>query len=160
MGQDNPFAFDLQYADAPGLRRFLTGTPSVLSLAAIEPGIDLLLEAGMDRLRAKTIRQTEYLIRLCENHLAPLGFTLKSPRRAERRGAHVAFGHPEALRISEALKQELNVIPDFRQPDNLRFAVAGLYTSYRELYEAVMRVRRVVVERRYEHYPFAAPFVT
>ncbi len=160
MGQDNPFAFDLQYAGAPGLRRFLTGTPSVLSMAAIEPGIDLLLEAGMERLRAKIVRQTEYLIKLYESHLAPLGFALKSPRQAARRGAHVTFGHPEALRISEALKQEMNVIPDFRRPDNLRFAVAGLYTSYCELFEAVMRLRRVVVERRYEHYPLAAPYVT
>ncbi len=160
MGQDNPFAFGLEYADAPGLRRFLTGTPYVLSLAAIEPGVDLLLEAGMERVRAKVARQTLYLIQLYENYLAPLGFRLKTPRQTERRGAHVAFGHPEALRISEALKQEMNVIPDFRQPDNLRFAVAGLYTSYRELYEAVTRLRRVVVERRFEHYPLAAPYVT
>lgn len=160
MGQDNPFALELQYRSAPGIRRFLTGTPSILSLAAIEPGLNLILEAGSNRLRWKAEKQTDFLIELWAEQLQPVGFTLKSPRPAGMRGAHVTFGHPEALRISEALKKEMNVIPDFRRPDNLRFAVAPLYTRYVELVEAAGRLRRVVENRLYAKYPQASPVVT
>ncbi len=160
MGQDRPFDFDLQYTAAPGLRRFLTGTPAILALAGIETGVDLLLEAGMERLRAKAMQQTEYLAELWRTYLEPLGFAWKSPERPEQRGNHVTFGHPEGLRISRALQAEMKVIPDFRRPDNLRYAVAPLYTTYEELYEAVTRLCRVVTERLYEHYPTEAPVVT
>jgi len=160
MGQDRPFEFELSYRAAPGLRRFLTGTPAILSLAAIEPGVDLLLEAGMDKVRSKSVQQTEYLIALWEAHLEPIGFELRSPRDPERRGSHVALGHPEGLRISQALKEEMKVLPDFRRPDNLRYSVAPLYTSFAEVYEAVRRLRTVVADGVYERYPVEAPAVT
>jgi len=160
MGQEEPFAFGLDYQPAPGVRRFLTGTPAVLSLAAIEPGVALLLEAGVERVRAKSVRQTEYLIALWEHRLAPLGFELRSPRESARRGSHIAVGHPEAWRIAQALKAEMKVIPDFRQPDNLRFAVAPLYTSFGELYEAMARLQKVVEQKMYEKYPAETTAVT
>lgn len=160
FGQQNQFDFELAYRPAAGIRRFLTGTPPVLSLAAIEPGVDLLLEAGMDRLRAKSVQQTEYLIALWEALLAPLGFVLNSPRDPNRRGSHVSLGHPEALRIDRALIEEMNVIPDFRAPDNLRLGIAPIYTSFAEIHGAVMRLRRVVMEGLYEQYPKERPEVT
>ncbi|MCZ7573382.1 MAG: kynureninase [Ardenticatenaceae bacterium] len=160
FGQQNQFDFELAYRPAAGIRRFLAGTPPVLSLAAVEPGVDLLLEAGMDRLRAKSRQQTEYLIGLWEALLEPLGFELNSPRDPRRRGSHVSLGHPEALRIDRALIEEMNVIPDFRSPDNLRLGIAPIYTSFAEIHEAVMRLRRVVVEQLYEKYPKERPEVT
>ena len=160
MGQDRPFEFELSYQPAPGLRRFLTGTPAVLSLAGIEPGVDLLLEAGMESVRAKSVKQTEYLIALWETHLEPIGFELRSPRDLNWRGSHVALGHPEGLRISQALKEEMNVLPDFREPDNLRFSVAPLYTTFEEVHEAVRRLHTVVTEGVYKQYPTEAPAVT
>ncbi len=160
MGQARPFDFDLEYQPAPGLRRFLSGTPAILSLAAIEPGLDLLLEAGMERVRAKSVQQTSYLIALWQEILQPLGFELRSPLDDARRGSHVALGHPEAMRISSALKQEMNVLPDFRAPDNLRLSVAPLYTSYAEIYEAVQRIAAVVEKGLYEAFSTEAPEVT
>jgi kynureninase len=160
MGQRDLFAFDLNYAPAPGLRRFVTGTPSVISLSLIEPGVDLLLEAGMDRLRPKSVAQTEYLIGLWEALLAERGFTLKSPRDAARRGSHVSLGHPEALGIDLALIRELNVLPDFRAPDNLRLGIAPIYTSFSEIHTAVMRMCAAVDEGRYKAYAGNAPTVT
>lgn len=157
MGQQNMFDFDLAYTPAPGLRRFLTGTPPVLSLAAVEPGVDLLLEAGMDRVRSKSVQQTDYLIGLWQALLAPLGFHLNSPPHSKRRGAHVSLGHPEAGRIVQALIEEMNVIPDFRRPDNLRLGIASLYNSFTEVWTAVNRLETVVDERLYEQYdPIAA----
>lgn len=159
MGQQEPFEFGLEYEAADGLRRFLTGTPSILSLSAIEPGIDLLLEAGMQQVIEKSRRQTAYLQQLCQEYLQPLGFKLRSPLQPDRRGSHLALAHEEGLRISLAL-QERDVLLDFRRPDNLRLSVAPLYTSYSALYDAVQQMRAVVAERLYEKYAHEAPAVT
>jgi kynureninase len=159
-GRRAPFDFALEYAPAPGIQRFLAGTPPVLSLAALEPALDLLLEAGLEGLRAKSVAQTEYLIGLWEAWLRPLGFTLGSPRDAARRGSHVALGHPEGLRIDRALIEEMHVLPDFRPPDLIRLGVAPLYTSFADLHEAMRRLRAVVADRLYEKYPAVPPKVT
>jgi kynureninase len=160
LGHRGPFAFALDYAPAPGIARFLAGTPPVLSLAAIEPGLDLVLEAGVERIRAKSARQTEYLVALFEAWLAPLGFRLNSPRAAAQRGSHVSLGHAEGWRINRALIDEMGVIGDFREPDNLRFGIAPLYTTFAEIHEAMARLRTVVEERRYEKYPADRSAVT
>jgi kynureninase len=160
FGQRRQFDFELNYTPAPGIQRFLAGTPTLLSLAAVEPGVDLVFEAGLERLREKSVKQTEYLIALWEALLEPLGVTLNSPRDSRRRGSHVSLGHPEGLRIDRALIEAMNVIPDFRYPDNIRLGLAPLYTSFAEIHEAVMRLRRVIVERLYEQYPAERPEVT
>jgi kynureninase len=152
LGHRAPFEFAPDYAPAPGISRFLAGTPAILAVAAIEPGVDLVLDAGLERLRAKSIRQTDYLIGLWEAWLAPLDFRLHSPRDASCRGSHVSLGHPEGWRINRALIEEMKVIGDFREPDNLRFGLAPLYTSYAEIHEAMRRLRVVVTERRYAKY--------
>ncbi len=160
FGQKNAFAFGLDYEPASGIRRFLTGTPSILSIAPIEIGVDLLLEAGMDRLRAKSVRQTEYLIELWREWLAPLGFTMNSPADPAWRGSHVSLGHPDAWRIDQALIEEMNVLPDFRKPDNIRLGITPLYTTFAEIHEAVRRMKRVVEEKLYERYEAGVGGVT
>jgi kynureninase len=160
FGRRDQFDMASDYHPAPGILRFLVGTPPILSLLAVEPGVDLLVEAGMARVRAKSVAQTEYLIRLWERELRPLGFTLNSPRDAAIRGSHISLGHPEALRIDRALIDEMAVLPDFRYPDNLRLGIAPLYTSFVDLHEAVARIARVVKERRYERYPLERPTIT
>jgi kynureninase len=160
FGQRGQFDFALTYEPGPGVQRFLAGTPPILSLAPVETGVDLILEAGIERLRAKSMRQTDYLIGLWEALLAPLGVELNSPRDARVRGSHVSLGHPEGLRIDRALIEEVRVIPDFRYPDNIRLGIAPIYTTYAEIHEAVQRLRRVIVERLYEKYPLERPDVT
>jgi kynureninase len=150
FGQAEPFRFELDYRPSPGIRRFLTGTPPVLSLALIEPGVDLVIEAGIDRIRAKSLGQTEYLVQRYDAWLAELGYTLNSPRDGRSRGSHVALGHPEGLRISRALKQFMNVVPDFRRPDHIRLGVSPLVTTYEELHRAAQALRLVVRDRWYD----------
>ncbi len=153
FGRKEQFDFKLDYQAAPGMTGWLAGTPPMLSLAAIEPAIDLLMEAGIERLREKSVRQTEYLISLWQEWLEPLGVTLNSPRDATQRGSHVSLGHPEGLRIDRALIEEMRVIPDFRSPDNIRLGIAPLYTRFIDIHEALRRLRRVIKERLYERYP-------
>lgn len=160
MGKDNLFDFSLTYEPVSGLRSFLTGTPPVASLALIEPGVEMLLEAGIDRLREKSVRQTEYLVSLWEEVLTPFGFTLRSPRDPTRRGSHVSLGHPQGLGIDLAMIRDMNIIPDFRPPDNLRLGIAPVYTSYTDLHTAVMRIRTIMTEGLFEQYAAEAPVVT
>jgi kynureninase len=151
--QKSPFAFGLDYVPAPGISRFLTGSQPILGMLTMEAALDPILEAGMDRLRDKSVRLTEYLIQLFDYFLAPLGFTLGSPRTSNQRGSHVSIRHPEGYRINRALIEEMNVIPDFREPDNIRLGLAPLYTTFGEVWEGMDRIRRVVVEKRFEKYP-------
>lgn len=160
MGQANMFNFGLTYEPTPGLQHFLTGTPPVLSTLAIEPGVDLLLAAGMDRIRTKSVQQTEYLIALWEQELAPLDFALNSPRDRQWRGSHISLGHEEAWRIDQALIHNLKVLPDFRKPDNIRLGITPLYTSFEDIYQAVMRMKQVVTEKLYLRYAQTGTKVT
>ncbi len=155
LGRATPFDFGLDYRPEAGIRRFLTGTPPMLSLALIEPGVDLLLEAGMDRVRAKSVAQTDYLIDLWGAQLAGLGFTLKSPRDPRWRGSHVSLGHPDGLAIDLAMINDLGIIPDFRAPDNIRLGIAPLYTRFEDIHEAVQRMARIVEEGM--HLPYLRP---
>jgi len=159
-GQKTPFDFDLDYSPAPGISRFLTGTQPMLSLLAMESAVEILMGASMERMRSKSLRRTEYLISLFDARLASLGFSLGSPRNPEQRGAHVSLRHPEGYRINRALIEEMNLIPDFRAPDNLRLGLPPLYTTFSEIWEAVERIRRVVEEKRYEKYSLEKRAVT
>jgi kynureninase len=92
--------------------------------------------------------------------LAPLGFRLNTPRDSQQRGSHVSLGHDQGLGIDLALIKEMKVLPDFRQPDNLRLGIAPIYTRYVDIYEGVMRMRRVIKEGIYEKYLDTKPDVT
>jgi len=152
-GQNQPFAFDLDYSPAPGIARFLTGTPGILSLLTMEAALEPLLQARMDDIRAKSIQLTEYAAYLTDHLLTPLGFSLGSPRDPARRGSHISIRHPDGYRINRALIEEMNVIPDFREPNNIRLGFAPLYTSFVEVWDGFDRIRQVMVEKRFENFP-------
>jgi kynureninase len=160
LGQHAPFDFDLDYSPAEGIGRFLVGSPPILSLLTMEAALEPLLAAGLPRLRAKSIRLTEYMIYLADSMLAPLGFALGSPRDSARRGSHVSLRHPDGYRINRALIEEMNVIGDFRTPDNLRLGFAPIYTSFVDVWETADRIRRVVEGGRHLRYPEDRPAVT
>ncbi len=151
-GQSNPFDFGLEYTPAPGPHRFLTGTAPMLSMIALETGIVPLLDAGITRLREKSILMTDYASFLTDSWLAPLSFSLGSPRDSAKRGSHISIRHPEGYRINRALIEEMNVIPDFRAPDNLRLGFAPLYLSFAEIWEGFDRIKQVVQQKKYEKY--------
>lgn len=106
----------------------------------------------MERIRRKSVQLTSYLVDLVDAILVPLGFSLGSPRDPAQRGSHVSIRHPEGYRVNRVLIEEMNVIPDFREPDIIRLGLAPLYTSFGDVWEAVDRIRQVVKERRYLRY--------
>jgi kynureninase len=152
-GQKNPFDFGLDYEPAPGVQRFLVGTQPMISLLTMEAALEPLLHAGMDSLRAKSILMTDYAAYLTESLLAPFGFSLGSPTDSAQRGSHISIRHADGYRINRALIEEMNVIPDFREPDNIRLGFAPLYISFTDVWEGFDRIRRVMEEKRYEKYP-------
>jgi kynureninase len=143
FGQRDQFAMGHGYDPADGISRWLSGTPSILGLVAVDEGVQLLADAGIDRLRAKGMALTTYLIELADEWLAPFGFSVASPRDPARRGSHVSLSHPDAEPITAALIAD-GVVPDFRAPDRLRLGPAPLSTRFTDVWDALDRVRSVV----------------
>ena len=144
FGQREQFEMGLRYDPVDGVRRFMAGTPPILSMAGLQAAIELIAQAGMPVIAPKTRALTELFVHLHDQWLAPLGFVLASPRGARARGGHVALRHPDAWRITRALIERAGVIPDFRQPDLIRFAFPALYTRFVDVVDVAQRTRDVV----------------
>jgi kynureninase len=118
------------------MRSHLAGTPPVLSLAAIEEGVGMLVEAGIERVRAKGMALTGYAVDLFDTLLAPVGFELGSPRDPASRGSHVTVMREDARSLCRSMA-ERGVIPDFRQPNGIRLGLAPLTTSFRDVFDGL-----------------------
>jgi len=153
MGHADPFAFGTRYEPARGVARLLCGTPPVLSLAALECGVETIARAGIDRLRTKSVALTHLFIRLAEQECGGFGFSLASPREAERRGSQVSLRHPEGYAIVQALAAR-GVIGDFRTPDVLRFGFAPAYVRFADAWDAVAALRAVMASREWARSEF------
>jgi len=120
-----------------------------------------MLEAGIKRIREKSLKITSYLIFLIDEMLSekPYNYSIATPREPERRGGHVGVAHEEAYRISEALTGR-GVIPDFRPPNIIRLAPVPLYVSYHEVWQVTQHLKEIIEEREYERYPKQRGVVT
>ncbi|AFK04805.1 aminotransferase class V [Emticicia oligotrophica DSM 17448] len=156
FSHENPFEFSLAYSSKNNIQKFAAGTPTVLSLAATEPGLDLLIEAGIENLREKSIAQSNFFIELIQEYLLPLGFSIASPLDVNYRGSHISIQHDEGYRINRAMIEPLSgnrsIIPDFRPPNNIRLGIAPLYNTFTELLETVIRIEKIVSEKEYERF--------
>ena len=112
-------------------------------MLAIEDMLDLIEEAGLEAVRAKSVALTEHTIAYADEHLAPLGVRLGSPRDADLRGGHVTLLHPRMREVTAELWRR-DVIPDYREPDGLRVGLSPLSTSYDELERGLDAVRELL----------------
>jgi kynureninase len=143
FGHAAPFAFEDRFEPAPGIARFLVGTPPVLGMTALEVGVDLFLEADMAAVRAKSISLSQLFIERMTALTGRWGFTLASPADPAERGSQVSYSHPEGYAIIQALIAR-GVIGDFRAPDILRFGFTPLYTTHAEVAAAVDHIDAVM----------------
>jgi kynureninase len=143
FSQRDQFDMGPGYDPAPGMAKFMTGTPSIPGTAAVEEGARLLLDAGVAAMRAKSMRLTAYLIELADAWLVPLGCTVATPREASRRGGHVSFCHPDAERIVARLASG-GVITDYRTPDRFRFGLSPLTTRFTDVWDATEAARALI----------------
>ena len=142
LGHAAPFGFESGFRPIAGIGQAMVGTPPVLSLAALELGVDIALEAPMDAVRAKSLALTEVFATLVEEQCAAL-FRIVSPADPARRGSQVCLAHEEGYAIMQALIAR-GVIGDFRAPDILRFGMTPLYLGFAELWDAVAILRDVM----------------
>jgi kynureninase len=145
MGHASPAAFELDYQPADGLRRHLCSTPAILGLAALEVGVDLLVEAGIARVGAKSAVQCDAFAALIEQE-CPGTFTFVSPGDPGQRGGKVCISHPEGDAISQELLAR-GVVHDLRPPDVLRFSIAALCLRYVDLWDAVQHLKAIITNR-------------
>jgi kynureninase len=143
FGHQSPFDFKDEYHPAPGISRYLCGTPPILGLTALECGVDLFATADMALVRQKAMRLGDLFIRLMEDACADYGFQLASPRDAAQRGSQVSFVHEHGYAIMQELKVR-GVIGDFRAPNVLRFGLTPLYLRYQDVYDAVSIIRDIM----------------
>lgn len=131
MGAADVFAMGPEYRPADGMRRFLSGTPPIVGMLAMQDTLALIEEAGIEAIRAKSVALTDFAVRVTDELLAPHGVVVASPRDAAARGGHVTLSHPSMRAVTAALWRE-DVIPDYRDPDGLRIGLSPLSTSFGE----------------------------
>ncbi len=156
MGHADPFAFEGGWRAAAGVAGFLCGTPPILSLAALEAGVDLALEADPRQLEAKSARLFDLFVSRMDERPRGKHFLLASPKIADARGSHIAFRHPDAYRICQALIAR-GVIGDFRDPDVLRFGLTPLYLGYEDVWRAVEILAEEMASGDWRHAPLRTP---
>lgn len=144
MGHARPFDFSPAYRPAEGIARFLSGTPPVIAMSALESSVDLMLEAPMDEIRRKSIALCDLFISQVDAQCAGRGLELVSPREGAVRGSHVSYRHRDSAAVMQRLIAR-GVIGDCRPPDLLRFGFAPLYLRYSDVQRAVSILRDCLV---------------
>ena len=143
FGHAAPFAFEPGFRPAAGIAQAVVGTPPILSLAALEVGVDIALQAPIAAVREKSLAQGTLFAALVAQACEGLGLRLVSPADPARRGSQVCFAHAQAYPVMRALI-ERGTIGDFRAPDILRFGITPLTLRYADLWDAVATLRAVL----------------
>lgn len=149
--KETQFELNHKFEKASNAGGWQSGTQAIFCMAPLEGSLKMYQEAGIERLRAKSLMLTAYMRFLIDTKLSKYGFSIGSPVENEIRGGHVALEHDDALRINEALKAA-NIVPDFRFPNVIRLAPAPLYVSFEDVYEMVERIIDIMDNKKYEAY--------
>ncbi|MRH42738.1 kynureninase [Aquibacillus halophilus] len=153
FSSDKEKQFDMKHELIPATDAgaFQIGTPHVLSAAPLIGSLEMFREAGIERIRTKSLKLTDYLLNLISKELQGYGFVVGTPLSEEQRGAHVFIEHEEAARICKALKAD-GVIPDFRAPNGIRLAPVALYNSFEEIFITITKLKKIMDDKRYKNY--------
>ncbi|MEY4559564.1 MAG: hypothetical protein RLZ82_579 [Actinomycetota bacterium] len=149
FANDKQFEMGPFFEPADHIRRFQIASPSIMGIRAVQASYSMIEEAGMKTISEKAALGTDLILALYDAWLAPLGFTLLTPRDHNKRGGHITVGHPDAKKIAAAMRSMTNTIPDYRTPDSIRLAIAPLPTSYTEVFDGLERMRDLVHSKKY-----------
>ncbi|WP_427137562.1 kynureninase [Psychrobacillus psychrodurans] len=153
FGSDKEKQFDLstQMTPATNAGAYQIGTPHIMSSAPLYGSLEMFAEVGIDAIREKSLKLTNYMMTLIEHELSEYNFVIANPRETEKRGGHIFLVHDEAARICKALKVQ-QVIPDFRSPNGIRLAPVALYNSYEDVWKTVRILKLIMKEELYKKY--------
>ncbi|MGI9113582.1 MAG: kynureninase [Chthoniobacterales bacterium] len=157
--KESMFEMADEFFPGMGASALQIGTPAVLSMAPLDGALRPIEEAGLERIRDKSVVMTEFIINAVDAELADLGFCVGTPRESQRRGGHVSIQHHDAHAISMALRAQ-GVVPDFRKPDVIRFAPSPLYNTFSECWEAVRILKEITETGAYKEFETATALVT
>ncbi len=149
FANDKQFEMGPFFEVAEGIRRFQIASPSIIGIRVMQASYQMIEEAGMAAISEKAAKGSQLILDLFDAWLAPLGFTLMTPRSANQRGGHITVGHPDAKKIAAGMRKFANVVPDYRTPDSIRLAMAPLPTSYTEIWDGMARMRDLVASKKY-----------
>jgi kynureninase len=149
FANDKQFEMGPFFEPADHIRRFQIASPSIMGIRAVQASYSMIEEAGMKAISKKAALGTDLILALYDAWLAPLGFSLLTPRDHNKRGGHITVGHPDAKKIAAAMRSMTNTIPDYRTPDSIRLAIAPLPTSYTEVFDGLERMRDLVQSKKY-----------
>lgn len=150
FAQRNQFLMGSKFDQIDGMRGFQIASPSIIGLLCIDEGFSMIAEAGIANINAKAATGTNLMIDLYEQWLVDLGYELVTPRNPKQRGGHISLYHPEAAKIARGLRDEMNVIPDYRVPNCIRLAISPLATTYQEVFDGFERIRDYTKSGKYE----------
>ncbi len=153
FSSDKNKQFDMEHelSAAPDAGSMQMGTPHLLSAAPLLGSLAMFEEAGIEKIREKSLKMTDYMMTLIDAELSGFGFTMANPRDDEKRGGHIFLEHEEAARICKALKEN-NVIPDFRTPNGIRLAPVALYNTFEEVWQVVKILKKIMQNEEYKKF--------
>lgn len=153
FSSDKNKQFDMEHelTAAPDAGAMQMGTPHLLSAAPLLGSLEMFEEVGMDRIRAKSLKMTDYMMALIDAELGEFQFNVANPRDDKKRGGHIFLEHEEAARICKALKEN-NIIPDFRTPNGIRLAPVALYNTFEEVWQVVQMLKKIMTDEEYKKF--------
>lgn len=160
FAQRDQFAMGQGFDRVEGMRGFQVASPSIVGLRCVETALAMIGEATLPAIASKAAIGTDLMIRLHDEWLAPLGFSVVTPRDSNRRGGHITMKHPDARHIAVAMREIAKVIPDYREPSSIRVAISPLATSYREVFDGFARIRDLVASGEYRRATLPSSRVT
>ena len=149
--KDKQFDMEHDLTPAPDAGSLQIGTPHLLSAAPLLGSLSMFEEIGIEKIREKSLKLTDYMMTLIDAELREFDFVMANPRDEKARGGHIFLEHKEAARICKALKEN-NIIPDFRTPNGIRLAPVALYNTFEEVWEVVQVLKRIMENEEYKKF--------
>ena len=153
FGHARPFDFERHFDPDSGIRRFVCGTQPILSLRALQSGLEIYQDVSLQQVREKSMALTDLFIKLLKNECAAWELEIISPEDASQRGSQVAVSHPQGYAVMQALISR-GVIGDFRAPNLMRFGFAPLFLSYQDIHDAVKKLKQILESKEWNQEAF------
>ena len=153
FGHARPFDFERHFDPDSGIRRFVCGTQPILSLRALQSGLEIYQDVSLQQVREKSMALTDLFIMLLKNECAAWELEIISPEDASQRGSQVAVSHPQGYAVMQALISR-GVIGDFRAPNLMRFGFAPLFLSYQDIHDAVKQLKQILESEEWNQEAF------
>ena len=149
MGHAKPFDFAVEYQADSGIKQFLSGTPSVISMSVLDAALSVFDDVSIQQIRDKSMALTSFFQQTVEEADDLKGLKFASPASPEQRGSQLAYTHDKAYALCQALISK-GIVADFRAPNIIRFGFSPTYLSFQDIFQSIETLKQVMRDRTYE----------